>query len=457
MLSKKFAVLVVLVLGVMSFGVMAQSDRYEDVDPTGQTVRFWHQHTGARDAQLQVIVEQFNATNEYGIVVEATNEGSYDDIYNKVTTILGAGGNIAEQLPEIVVAYGNQAALYYLLDGLVDINDLVNSDKWGLSAEEQADFFPGFYSADVFPQYGGVRLGFPPNRSMEVMYYNADWLAELRAAGAISFDGAPATPEQFKEAACAATANPFSGATGDTAAVGYQLSTDASRFASFTFAFGGDIFDYEANTFTVNSDAAVEAVTFIKGLFDEGCAGEIFERFGDQTNFGQGTTLFTVGSSSGLPFYASAVESGAKFAWSLAAIPYTTAEPVQNIYGASVSIPVGTPEQELAAWLFIKYYTQADVQAAWGLASNYFPVRQSSADSLQEYFAANPAYETAFSLLGNTKSEPSVPGYDPVRGRISQVLQAIVSGTDTRSIQEILDEVNEFANEELEAASSFGG
>lgn len=198
------------------------------------------------------------------------------------------------------------------------------------------------------------------------------------------------------------------------------------------------------------------AVTFIKGLFDKGCAGEIFERFGDQTNFGQGATLFTVGPSSGLPFYGRAVESGAQFNWSVAAIPHTTPEPVQNIYGASVSIPVSTPEQELAAWLFIKYYTDAEVQAAWGLASNYFPVRQSSAESLASYFAENPTYETAFNLLNSTKAEPSVPGYDPVRRRISEVMQAIVSGTDSRDIKTILDEVNEFANEELEAASAIG-
>ena len=77
---------------------------------------------------------------------------------------------------------------------------------------------------------------------MEVLFYNADWLAELREAGAISFDGAPSTPEQFKEAACAATANPFSGASTETPAIGYQsrlsmrLSSGASCPASSLLA-----------------------------------------------------------------------------------------------------------------------------------------------------------------------------------------------------------------------------
>ncbi len=448
---RKFSLLLVFALLLVSMmGVSAQADPYADVDPTGATVVFWHQHTGAREEQLAEIVNTFNETNEWDITVEAINQGGYGDIYNRVTTSLAGGG---EDLPELVVAYANQAATYYLNEGLIDIDLLVNSPTWGLTEEEKADFFPGFYNADIFPQYDDVRLGFPPNRSMEVMYYNIDWLNELREAGAISFDGPPTTPEQFREAACAATANPFSGGTSDTAAIGYQLSTDASRYASWTFAFGGDIFDPEANAYTLESAGAVDAVNFLKSLFDEGCAGEIFENFGDQTNFGNGATLFTVGSSSGMPFYRSAVEAGANFEWSVAAVPHVTEDPVQNLYGASVSIPVSTPEQEVAAWLFLKYYTSPEVQAEWGLASNYFPVRASSADSLTDYFASNPAYETAFNLLPFTKAEPAVPGYDPVREEISSVLAAIVTGQDTRPIEEILADLNEFANEELALAS----
>ena len=202
-----------------------------------------------------------------------------------------------------------------------------------------ADFFPGFINSDVFPSFGGARLGFPPNRSMEVLYYNADWLAEL------GFDGPPATADEFKEMACAAAATPFSGASGDAPSMGYQLSVDASRFASWTFAFGGDVFDYDANQYSYNNESAAAAMAFIQDLFASGCAIVVPEQYGDQTDFGNGNLLFTVGSSSGLPFYASAVDEGAGFEWSVAPIPGTVDEPVMNIYGASVSIPKTTPEE----------------------------------------------------------------------------------------------------------------
>jgi multiple sugar transport system substrate-binding protein/sn-glycerol 3-phosphate transport system substrate-binding protein len=450
-MSKKLLLLTALLaLLVMVMPSMAQDDPYADVDPSGQTVVFWHQHSGAREEELQKIVTEFNESNEWGITVEALNQGGYGDIFARMTTNLAAGG---EDLPQLVVAYQNQAATYEVVDGLIDINLLLNSPTWGLSEEEQADFFPAFLQSDVFPTFDNQRLGFPPNRSMEMMYYNSDWLAEMAASGAISFDGPPTTPDQFAEAACAAVENPFSGATGENASIGYQISYDASRLASWTFAFGGDIFDYEAGQYAYNNPETAAAVGFLKDLYARGCAGDIFESFGDQNNFGAGTTLFTVGSSSGLPFYRSAVEAGANMAWNVAPLPRLTEDPVMNLYGASVSIPKTTPEGELAAWLFIKFYTNSDIQARWARASNYFPVRAGVAEGLGDYFEADPAYKAAFDLLQYAKAEPPVPGYDPVRDEAEVVFNAIVTGVDDRPIEEQLAELDEFANEELALAS----
>ncbi|MCB0010319.1 MAG: hypothetical protein KDE34_00410, partial [Anaerolineales bacterium] len=76
----------------------------DDIDLEGVTVVFWHQHSGAREEELIKIVDEFNASNEWGIVVEARNEGGYDDIYNKMIAGLSSG-----ELPALVVAYQNQA------------------------------------------------------------------------------------------------------------------------------------------------------------------------------------------------------------------------------------------------------------------------------------------------------------------------------------------------------------
>lgn len=417
---KKFLALLV----VLGLAIAAAQD-VDALDPSGQEIVFWHQHTNERVDALDQIVAEFNATNPWGITVTHEYQGGYGDIFQKMLPILGTSS-----APNLVVAYQNQAATYAIGDGMVDLTPYVNSAEYGLTDGEKADFFPGFYSADVFPSFDSQRFGFPPNRSMEVMYYNAEWLAELAAAGAISFDGPPTTPEQFREAACAAVETPFSKATGGRS-LGYQLSTDASRFASWTFAFGGNVYDYDADRYTYDAPAAVEAMSFLQGLFDDGCADFVVERYGDQTDFGAGNLLFTVGSSSGLPFYQSAVDEGAAFAWSVAPIPHVTDEPVMNIYGASVSVPTGhSDEANLAAWLFLKHYTSPESQALWATSSNYFPVRQSVATEMSDYFAANEAYGTAFDLLPYGQAEPPVPGYDFVRDMIEAEMAAIMDGAD---------------------------
>ncbi len=406
----------------------APEDPWADVDPTGQVVTFWHQHTREREEALLKIVDEFNKTNEWGIKVEATYQGGYNDIFNKMLAVLNTS-----DAPNIVVAYQNQATTYQLADGLVDMNPMVQSPKWGLSEADQADFFPGFWKQDVFPTYDNARLGFPPNRSMEMLYYNADWLKEL------GYDGPPATPEEFKEMACKAVKQPFSKAT-VKGSMGYELSIDASRFASFTFAFGGDVYDYNANKYTYDGEAATNAMNFLQDMFKEGCATIVSEAYGDQTDFGTGKLLFTVSSSSGLPFYEKAASEGAGFEWSVAAIPHTTPDPVMNIYGASVSIPRTTPEAELAAWLFIKYYTDTEPQAEWAKASQYFPVRASVAADLTDYFAQDPAYKTAFDLLEYGRFEPPVPGYDFVRTKVGEAMAAIADGADIASTLKTLNE-----------------
>lgn len=395
-------------------------------------ITFWHQHSGDRETELLKVVDEFNATNEYGITLTAEYAGGYGDIFTKMLPILNT-----TEVPDVVVAYQNQAATYQLADALWDMNEIIDDETWGMPQEDQDDFFPGFFAQDVYPTFDNARLGLPPNRSMEVLYYNVDWLAEL------GYDAPPATPEEFREMACAAAANPYSGATAE-GSIGYELSIDASRFASWTFAFGGNVFDVDSNQFTYDDPAAIEAWDFIQGLFEDGCATIVTESYGDQTDFGAGKLLFTVGSSSGLPYYDSAVAEGAGFNWSVAALPHT-GDPVQNIYGASVSIPKSTPERQLAAWIWLKYYTSAEPQAAWAQASMYFPTRASVADQMTDFFAANPAYATAFDMLQYGIAEPNVPGYDFVRDEIEAVMAAIVDDP-TLDVATALTDFNAVAN-----------
>jgi peptide/nickel transport system substrate-binding protein len=423
----------------------APAGAYEDVDPTGAQVLWWHQHTQERQTGLDQMVADFNASNEWGIEVTAEYAGGYSDIYDKMITAIAA--NDPTLLPNLVVGYANQTAKYELSDALVDMDEFVDSPKWGLTDAEKADFFQGIFESDVSPQFGDghFRLGFPPNRSMEMLYYNIDWLNEL------GYDAPPKTWAEFEEMACAAT-DPANGT------VGYEISTDASRFASMVFSRHGTYFAADGSAFDFQNPTVKETMTYIKDLYDKGCATLIAESYGDQTDFGNYKTLFTIGSSSGIPYYDSAVKSGeqGEFQWDIAPLPYMDGgtEPVMNVYGASVSVPKTTPEQELAAWLFAKWMTEPEQQARWVKISGYFPTRQSTADELADYFDANPFFKNAYDLLQYGTFEAQwCACYEDVRRTMEDSYNEILDGAN---IDDTLAQLEADANASL-AENTPGG
>ena len=189
-----------------------------------------HNHTGSRDERLTALLAQFD---ECGITVVSQSQGGYDEIRDKVNASIAAG----EQPAALIVGYQNDQAFYQLNDALVDLNTLIDDPKWGLTPEDKADFYASFFDQGVHPAFGGQRLGFPPNRSMEMIYYNQTWLEEL------GFDGPPTTPDEFREMACAAAE-----AKGDGSG-GFILRDDASA-VTLDLAFGGVLNERAASSIT---------------------------------------------------------------------------------------------------------------------------------------------------------------------------------------------------------------
>lgn len=413
------------------------------VDPRGQSITFWHNHSRTREEGLLAIVEAFNTTNECGITLVAENQGSYDDIRNKVNASVSSG-----ELPAaLVVGYQNDQAFYQLNDSLADLNTYMNDSHWGLTAEEQADFYPAFLNQSVHALFDNQRLGFPPNRSIEVMYYNQTWLAEL------GFDAPPTNPDDFKAMSCAAAA-----AVGDGTG-GYVLRDDASAVAAWTYAFGGDVLNEDGASYNYNNEATAAALTFLKGMLDEGCAYFLAEGFPDP-QFAARKAIFTQGSSSGMPFYYEGVTTVATEAgrdpdaWGIMAIPHTTAEPVVNVYGGDVMITATAPEQELAAWVFIKYFTSPEVQAQWDQISGYFPTRASTAQYLQEYVSGSPygaQFQQALDLVQYGTYEPQLISYTAVRDAVTAAFNEIMQGADVQTTLDALTEEANALQEELMA------
>ena len=337
MRRKVFIVIAMMLIAAFvlsACGAGGGSTKTEKIDWTDITpakeITFWHNHSGDREKVLNKIVDDFNKTNEYGITVNAEVAGRYSEIYTKMMTVLNT-----TDVPDIVVGYQNQIAMYQLADAIFDMNTIIDDPKFGLSKQDKGDYLEAFFAQDVYSLYDNQRLGIAPNRSMEVMYTNLEWLKEM------GYEGAPKTPEQFKEMACKAVEQPFSKGTGDAESTGMAMRMDASNMASWVFAFGGDIYNTKANQFQFDSKEAIAAMTFLQSLAAEGCV-RIVDGYNDQVQFGAGKSLFTVASSSGLGiYYPQAIEEGVgEMEWDVAA-------------GTDFRVPQFRTEQPRLSFLFL--------------------------------------------------------------------------------------------------------
>jgi multiple sugar transport system substrate-binding protein len=385
-------------------------------------VTLWYHYTNSREELMLNLIDEFNRTNEWGITVQGESQDSYTSLHEKIIAGIPDG-----RLPSISVAYQDQAADYAAQGVLAALDSYVESQNWGHTQEALDGFFPSSLDADYLPQFDG-RYGWPFYRSTEVMYYNEDWLTEL------GYTGPPETWDEFNEMACAAAEQPFSGATGEGASYGYVHATNASQFAALVFSRGGTMINDKGTSYVFNGPEGLEALTSLGDLIDRGCAAGQVERNGDRNTFGAGRSLFTLGASSSLPHYRQAVEDGAGFTWSVNPLPHTTTEPRMNVHGASHSIFVSTPEEQLAAWLFIKWLSEPEQQAAWAAGSGYFATHQAAAELLGDYFAENPIYEKAFGFMSYDYGiEPSVAGYDACYAAIDEMLTGALNGEDAQS------------------------
>jgi len=420
-------------------------DKIELTKDKPTEVVFWHRYSGNQVTGVTEIVNDFNTKNPYGVTVKLEKAGeSYDDVYNKINSALQGGGT-----PALSIAYQNQAAFYRREGAVIDLAPYIASKKYGLTADDQKDFYQLFLDSDKNPQYPGEVLGWPTNRSMEVLYTNLDWLKEL------GYDAPPKTIKEFEDIACKASDKKEK--------FGFILNAnDASRLASFIFAFGGDVIKADASGYDFNSPAAVEAATTLQRMFKNGCAVDLpaAERNGDQARFAAGKVLFVTASSTGLPFYASAVaKAEKKFKWTISLFPQAdAAKPKTNLYGASWSVFKTTPEQQLGAWLFMKFFTEAENSAKWSKASNYVAVRKSAAEAaiknvkdsatFKDFPEAAAGYADLYNQFQYGTVEAAVAGYDPVRKLMQDFTNKVIV-TGEGDVKAELDSAVEKANELL--------
>ncbi len=402
------------------------------MDLSGTTVQFWHVYgvDDPRNEAILAIVEAFNASNEYGITVEALDQGAYSDLEDKVNAGIQSG-----DLPQVAQAYTSALNNWDTVDLVVDLNQFIYDETYGLTEDEIADIYPGVFNLGVTP--AGSRLGWPFSQSANVMVYNFTWAQEL------GFESPPSTPEELKAQLCAAAEanasddNPDNDGTG-----GMVWYPSASNYLSFLHAFGGVELNADGTAYDFNTPAAKAAALYVNDLKASGCTFET-ESYPNPEQANR-LALVTLSSTSGLAYYGYAFADAAnEDEWGFLAFPGPDGGQGVDAFTQTFGVLKSTPEQELASWLWIKYLTAPENQAAWIMASGYLPTQYSTEGMLTDYIASVPQFQSTLALAALGQGEPETfAAWASVRRAVDDAAAQLYAAETPEDVDAILAELN---------------
>jgi ABC-type glycerol-3-phosphate transport system substrate-binding protein len=302
-----------------------------------------------------------------------------------------------------VIGLPEQALFWDERTGVADLAPYVSDPIWGMSAEDVADFSPVFWEQDSF---GGKRLGMPAQRTTRLMYYNQTWAREL------GFSTPPATADEFREQACAATASFRANEdTTDDALGGWLVDTDPMTAMSWMLAFGGTPLEGEGYRFLTPKN--IEAFRFAKTLFEDGCAFRLTETSPIDA-FATRRAIFVTGGLEDLSTQSRAfLTLPSADEWTL--LPFPGESETMAVYGSSFIVMPSTNEEQLATWLFVRWMLSTENQARWVSTTGMFPLRTSTLNLVADYAAAHPQWVGAVKLLPQAQGTPPLANWRQIR------------------------------------------
>lgn len=362
----------------------------DSADLAGVVVRVVHPWAGEMAELLDSLAMQFSLSNEWDIWVEMDPVGSESMAVDSLRADI-----VNQDLPGIVVAHP------YLLDGLngqfatVNLLDYYTDPSWGLSAEEQADIREVFLSPYLS---AGQLSALPVAPQATLFFYNQTWAQEL------GYAALPDNLTDLQKMFCdAAYANNRDEVDRNDGTGGWMVNLDPNVLLSWYSAFGGELDPLNLPEF--NNAAGQEAYGFLEQIRATGCAWESVNDY-PYEYFANRLTILFAGETGQIPYLKNwMASSGSGDLWTVAPFRGTTESPVL-MDGPALQMVAGTPETQLASWLFMRYLLSPDVQAQLVRAGYSIPVRDSALALLEDFAGQNPQWLLAYQFTSDAESAP---------------------------------------------------
>lgn len=344
-------------------------------------IDFWHIQATIYGEAIKEMVADFNKQYEGKIIVNEVFQGSYSDLNQKLRAALQGGG-----LPAVAMAGESDILQYMKADQIVALDEYIEDPTYGLTEAEVNDILPAVLERQRISAYEGKTMSWPHGNSSLGIYYNKDILAEA------GYDAPAKTWKEFEQQALDIYEK-----TGIPALVignGQGYGSHSWSFLTSLGTYGVDPIKPDLSGVDLDNAHALELLTIFKNLLN---AKAILVGEDTEQEFTNARAAMELGTTARTTSKQDLIQD--QFEWGITLPPQgDPSTPYTSLGGGNQVLFKTTPEEQLAGWLFLKYFAGPEGQAIYGARTGYFPASLSAQDVevLSKDYEEHPQKKQAF-------------------------------------------------------------
>lgn len=391
------------------------------------TVNFWNGWTGgAAPVLVPKLVAQFNAAHKNIAVKDVPMQWS--DIATKMPLAVKAGKG-----PDVAVGHGDDVATYAAQGLLLKSNSIVKSLGYS-----DGDFPTGLLKAG---SYSGSQYGIPWSVTPLGLYANK---SVLKQAG-LDPASIPTDKASYLKALAALKTAGIQGEWVD----GFVF-TGTFEFESLLWQYGGELFNKDVSEATFNSDAGVQALTWMTDLIKQGYSPANVAQDGNFNALISGKTAFNWNG-----VWQTTNSALTKVDWTAAAVPQIGTQKAvwsSSTHWMFMNNKGQDKNKTAAAATFVKWMN--DHSSGWA-ATGELPAKNTVRND-PKLLKAYPDLKPFLDELSYAHYETSAPGITNAEATITTAVNEAVLGK--KSPKQALDDAVHQANQLLKQnKSQYGG
>jgi multiple sugar transport system substrate-binding protein len=392
------------------------------------TIEFWYGLGGALGEKMEALIERFNSSQDE-VIVKSVVQGNYDETAQKLQASIAAGNPPAVALTWPPNHEWARRGYYMALDDFIANDPDFNKDDVIEAFRLQGEVDGKQY---FLPMYG----------TTQVMYYRKD-----------TFEQHGIKPEDLTtwEKLAEAAAKMAVKENGETVFYGWEPMYDHNNLIDAAFSRGAKYLSDDGKTILFDQPEWVETwEMFRKWIHDDkimrihygGQGWEYWYRTIDDVM--QGRAAGYTGSSGDqgdLDF--TIIGAFEQPGWE----GHTPGKPVALAITAAI-LAGAKPEQQEAAFKWLKFFMSPAITAEWSIQTGYIPVRKSAEDdpAFAAYVKDNPQALVPLRQAAHA----SAPFLDPTGGKITDALK--IAADKLEIANEPAEKVLKEAKEEAQKA-----